>query len=274
MKVLKYEHKDFEFEGDRLTEEQKAHFFKYGVIQFKAFISRETVDLFLEELRKIEAKWLAEGVTKINGIPLKFGKDVDGSRMIQRMCFVNLHSPVLGAFLQDPRLHALTELLHPYEGRIGTDEKDGMIYNHFINHPDSKFSQMGWHTDNSRDIFLGHRIMPMLNVGIHLDDCPQEKGGLRVLPGTHRASLWNQVFAKKQHIDHSSDPREVALNLHAGDLTVHYGNVWHRVQVSPFYGEASRRRVMYVPVVTGKYVRKHEKSRTPFYYHFAGIVQK
>lgn len=273
MKVLKYEHKDFFF-GQEITEEQKAHFEKYGFIQFKQFISRETVDLFLSELKKIEENWIAGDVKKVNGIPLKYALEEHNNPMIQRMCFTNQHSPILAEFLQDPRFQALTKLLYPYEGRVGVDEKDGLVFNHFMRQPNSKFSQMGWHTDNSRDIFLGHRVLPMLNVGIHLDDCPVENGGLRLLPGTHKQSVFSSLFAKKQHLDHNPDPREVGLNLNAGDLTVHYGAVWHRVQASPHFGAASRRRVLYMPIVTGKYVRKHEKSKMPFYYHFAGLVQK
>ena len=37
--------------------------------------------------------------------------------------------------------------------------------------------------------------------------------------------------------------------MDAGDLTVHDGRLWHRVALSPYVGEKSRRRVMYVPVV-------------------------
>jgi hypothetical protein len=114
----------------------------------------------------------------------------------------------------------------------------------------------------------------MLNIGIHLDDCPIENGGLRVLPGTHKQNTFQLLFRKKPFIDHRPVPQEVGFNIDAGDLTIHFGSVWHRVQVSPYYGEKSRRRVMYVPIITGKYMPKHERSRTPFYHRFAHIVQK
>jgi phytanoyl-CoA hydroxylase len=273
MKVLKYDHQEFYF-NEKLTEEQQTHFFKYGFIQFKHFLSREKVASIISELRRIEQEWLAQGVEKINGIPLKFGKDEHGALMIQRMCFTNKYSPVLADLLRDTRLRAFLELLHPYEGRVSEDEKDGLILNHYINQPNSKFTQMGWHTDNPRDLFLGQRILPMLNIGIHLDDCPIENGGLRVLPGTHKQNTFQLLFRKKPFIDHRPDPQEVGFNIDAGDLTIHFGSVWHRVQVSPYYGEKSRRRVMYVPIITGKYMPKHERSRTPFYHRFAHIVQK
>ncbi|MEN9386552.1 MAG: hypothetical protein RLZZ185_1293, partial [Bacteroidota bacterium] len=87
----KFEYKTFTL-GESLTEEQKEYFRKYGVIQFKNFISNETAELFIAELAKIEAQWLNDGVEKINGIPLKFGKNPEGKDMIQRMCFTNKYS--------------------------------------------------------------------------------------------------------------------------------------------------------------------------------------
>jgi phytanoyl-CoA hydroxylase len=260
--------------GEKLTDEQKAYFDKYGIIQFKNFISKETVKALLAEAQRIEKDWLDNEVEKINGIPLKFGKNEHGDKMIQRMCFLNKHSEIFAEFLQDPRFETLIEFLQPYEGRISHDEKDGLVFNHYVNAENSKFTQMGWHTDSPRDIFLGQKIMPMLNVGIHLDNCPFENGGLRILPGTHKQSILKILFRKKQFIDHTPDAREVGFDIEAGDLTIHDGRTWHRVEVSPNRGEKSRRRVMYIPIITGKYMPKDENSKTPFYHRFASKVQK
>jgi len=76
-------------------------------------------------------------------------------------------------------------------------KKDGLVINNYINTPHSSFTQMGWHTDSPRDLFLGQKIMPMLNVGIHLDTCLFENGGLRVIPGTHKQNTFKLLFAKK-----------------------------------------------------------------------------
>jgi ectoine hydroxylase-related dioxygenase (phytanoyl-CoA dioxygenase family) len=111
----------------------------------------------------------------------------------------------------------------------------------------------------------------MLNVGLHLDDCPFENGGLRVLPGTHEQNIFRLLFRKKYFIDNNPDKKEVGFDVHAGDLTVHDGRLWHRVQQSPLTGEASRRRVMYIPIITGDYVPKHAHSATPFYHKLAQI---
>ena len=259
--------------GEKLTQEQLDFFDANGVIIFRNFIPQETVNLFISETERIEKQLLEEGKEKINGVPLKFGKDVNGNKIIQRLCFLSLFSEPLHELLQDPRISALIGFLYPYEGRIAENEKDGLILNHYVRFPDSAFTQMGWHTDSPRDLFLGQKIMPMLNVGIHLDPCPFENGGLRVLPGTHKQNILKLLFGKKYFIDNNPDEREIGFDIAAGDLTVHDGRLWHRAQQSPHYGEKSRRRVLYLPIVTGKYMPKHDKSKTPFYHRFASKIQ-
>ena len=114
----------------------------------------------------------------------------------------------------------------------------------------------------------------MLNIGLHLDDCAYLNGGLRFLPGTHKQGVFNLLFKKKYFIDNTPDPNEAGLDIEAGDLTVHHGSLWHRVQESNKYGIESRRRVMYVPVITGKYKPKNENSTTPFYHRFTKKILK
>jgi len=256
-----------------LTTQELDFFNRNGFIHLKHFVERSTVQTFLGELQRIESLWFAEKVDKVNGTPLKFGYDEAGRRIVQRYAFTSLFSPLLSEFLEDERLQALTQLLGPYGGRISPEEKDGLVVNHYVRTPDSNFSRMGWHTDSPRDLFLGKRIRPMLNVGLHLDDCPKENGGLRVLPGTHRQNTLLTLFRKRQFIDHRPDPREVGFDIEAGDLTIHNGSLWHRVEQSPHLGAASRRRVMYIPIITGDYQPKSAASKTPFYHRFAQRIQ-
>src|SRR5215475_10020079 len=103
--------------GEKLTDEQLEYFDKHGAIVFRNFVSREQAKLFLSEAHKIEAQWISEGKEKVNGTPLKFGKDENGNTTIQRLCFLSQYSPVLHELLQDTRLSLLTGLLRPYEGR-------------------------------------------------------------------------------------------------------------------------------------------------------------
>ncbi len=260
----------FDF-GARLTREHLDYFNEKGVIQFRGFIDRATVANLLREIRAVEQHLLSRGMTKVNGIPLKFGWDIDGSVVIQRIAFASQYSQTLREFLRDPRLSALTALLGDYQGRIGENEKDGLVVNHYVNTPKSAFRQLGWHTDSPRDLFLGHRILPMLNVGLHLDSCPYDNGGLRVLPGTHKQGLFRLLFKKKYFVDNNPDKKEVGFDIAPGDLTVPDGRLWHRVARSPEQGEKSRRRVMYIPIITGAYQPKTTDSPTPFYHKLAGL---
>lgn len=266
--------------NETVTAEQQAFFNQHGIIQFKNFISKDTATAFLQEINRVQALLLKDGITRVNGIPLKTGQDVDGSTIIQRMAFTSLYSDILSRFLKTDRIRAVIKLLEPHEGRISENEKDGLVVNHFINTINGSFSQMGWHTDSPRDIFLGSRILPMLNVGLHLDDCPMNNGGLRVLPGTHNKGWFTLFFKKRYYTDKRPDPDERGLDIDAGDLTVHDGRIWHRVQQSPYIGEASRRRVMYIPVITGPLRPKNADSKIPFYHkldqlmNFSGGLKK
>src|SRR4051812_43823164 len=117
---------------DKLTQEQLDFFDKSGLIIFKKFITKESVDLFIKETQRLEKEWLDAGLEKINGIPLKFGKDENDNKVIQRLCFISQHSAILHEFLKDPRFQALLDFVKPYEGRIGEDEKDGLVLNNYI----------------------------------------------------------------------------------------------------------------------------------------------
>jgi phytanoyl-CoA hydroxylase len=257
---------------ESVTDEHLQFFRKHGVLQFKNFITRERVADLLAEVKSVETFLLKNGIKKINGIPLKFGTDTDGSTIIQRLAFTSGFSDGLSEFLQSERLQSLTRLLAPYEGRIGENEKDGLVVNHYINTTESNYTQLGWHTDCPRDLFLGSRILPMLNVGLHLDDCPMSLGGLRVLPGTHNKGLLTLFFKKKYFIDNKPDANETGLDIEAGDLTIHDGRLWHRVQQSPLIGEQSRRRVMYIPIITGAYKPKNANSATPLYHRIGQLI--
>jgi phytanoyl-CoA dioxygenase PhyH len=254
-----------------LTKEQISFFQRNGFIQFRNFSDRNTVALLLKEIEAVQHFLIKNNISKVNGIPLKFGRDENNWPFIQRLAFTSQYSKTLSDFLNQEKFKTLLPLLAPYHGRIGEHEKDGLVVNHYINTASSQYNKLGWHTDSPRDLFLGSRIMPMLNVGLHLDDCAFENGGLRVLPGTHEQNIFRLLFRKKYFIDNNPDQNEIGFDINAGDLTVHDGRLWHRVQQSPLTGEASRRRVMYIPIITGAYVPKHANSATPFYHKLAQL---
>jgi hypothetical protein len=84
--MKKFEMPDFYFSGT-ITPEQQEFFDKYGIIQFKKFIDTTTVSLFLKETENVQKHLLSSDTKKVNGIPLKFGTDIDGSRLVQRIAF-------------------------------------------------------------------------------------------------------------------------------------------------------------------------------------------
>jgi len=257
---------------DQLTAEQINFFNEYGFIHFKNFINLETVSSIIDASKQVQQKWIDNDLQKVNGVPIKYGKDLDGSTIVQRFAFINQHHQTLSGLLLDPRFNGLLPLAGD-GARLGTEEKDGMVFNHYINGPESKFTKMGWHTDGLRDIFYGAKLNPMLNVGIHLSTLKPENGGLKIIPGTHKQSIYQMLFRKKYFLDNKPDPQEISINPEAGDLTIHDGRLWHRVAESSIRGEESRRRVIYIPIIAGKYAPKNENSPTVFYQRFAGIVK-
>ena len=258
--------------GGVITSEQHDFFNKNGFIHFKNFIKPETVADIIRASEQVQQNWIANKVEKVNGVPIKYGKDLDGSPIVQRFAFINLHHAIFSEFTKDPRFNVLLNLVGQ-GARLGTTEKDGMVFNHYVNGPDSGFTKMGWHTDGLRDVFHGQKLNPMLNVGIHLNSLKPENGGLRILPGTHKQSLYSMLFRKRYFLDNNADKNEIAITPEAGDLTIHDGRLWHRVAQSSVIGEESRRRVIYIPIIAGKFEPKHEDSPTAFYQRFASLVK-
>jgi phytanoyl-CoA hydroxylase len=258
--------------GEKLTEEQVAFFDKNGFIHFRAVASPEEVQEIINSTEDLQHKWISNGVKKINGVPIKFGVDETGRQIVHRFPFTSQYSEAVHRFVNSPRVKCLKVLL-PKGSRIAENEKDGVIVNHYVNTASSNFRQMGWHTDSMRDIFYGKKIMPMLNVGLYLDNSSSDKGGLRIIPGTHKQNLFSMLFKKAYFMNNEEDKKEMLVDAMAGDLVIHDGRIWHRVAMSPLLGSASRRRVMYIPVIVGKYMPKSEESSTPFYHHFQKLVK-
>lgn len=258
--------------NERLTEEQVNFFEKNGFIHFKGVANPEEVKAIIESTEQIQEKWIRENVKIINGVPVNFGVDENGKHIVHRFPFTSQYSEPIHKFVNSQRVKALTVLL-PEGARIAENEKDGVVVNHYVNTPSSNFSHMGWHTDSMRDIFYGKKVLPMLNVGLYLDDSSSDKGGLRVIPGTHKQNMFSMLFKKAYFLNNEEDKNEMLVDAKAGDMVVHDGRIWHRVAKSPHMGAASRRRVMYTPIILGKYMPKSEDSSTPFYHHFQKLAR-
>jgi phytanoyl-CoA hydroxylase len=258
--------------GEKLTQEQIDFFNRNGFIHFQGVVPVEEVQRIIASTENVQNRWIKEGTKKINGVPIKFGVDENGNEIVHRFPFTSQYSEDIHRFVNSPRIQSLKVLL-PKGSRIAENEKDGVVVNHYVNTETSNFRQMGWHTDSMRDIFYGKKINPMLNVGLYLDDSSDFNGGLRIIPGTHRQNLFNMLFRKAYFMNNEEDKNEMLVQAKAGDVVVHDGRIWHRVAMSPHKGAPSRRRVMYTPVIIGKYMPKSEESTTPIYHHFQKLVK-
>ncbi|MEO9021583.1 MAG: phytanoyl-CoA dioxygenase family protein [Ginsengibacter sp.] len=258
--------------SDNITPEQMDFYNEFGFIHYKEFFTHEQISGALESIENLQDEWIKEGLEKVNGIPIKYGKDENGKKVIQRFAFASLYSKYLHDLIQDPRILALRYFIG--EGaRVAENEKNGLVISHYVNTGESNYTKLGWHTDGLRDLFTQFTLDPMLNIGIYLDDSPIQKGGLRLLAGTHKQNFFRMLFRKRYFVDNNADKDEISLEAESGDLTVHSGRMWHRVALASVEGAASKRRVMYFPIIKGKYKPMSEESRTPIYLKFQHLIK-
>jgi len=250
--------------GREILPEQAAFLDRHGFLVFEAVASPEEIAEIDGALLRIERLWLDEKRRSVNGIPVFWGR-IDGKPAVQRFTFSSLFSQTIRQFVHDARFEPIRRLVGE-DARVGDEEKDGVVVNRFLNVPGSVHPALGWHTDGLRDLFYGRLPQRMLNIGLHLDACTADNGGLRILPGTHTQGFLAMCFRKPYFVWHRPDPDEVCIETEPGDLTVHDGRLWHRVARSTRTGAASLRRSMYLPYLTGPYEPKDESSPTPGYH--------
>jgi hypothetical protein len=257
-----------------LTPVQRAFLGRHGFILFSQVARLDEVATILDEVDRIEAKLLAEGTTKVFGVPVWMGMGPDGKPWLQRMGFTSVFSEFVATFVRDARFEPIRRLIGD-DARIGDREKDGVVMNRYFRAEGSLRPNLAWHTDALRDVFYNGKMPgPMLNVGLHFDRVRPSDGGLRVLPGTHTQGVFSTLFSKIHFVTQKADPNEVAVETWPGDLTVHDGRMWHRVEASPFTGHRSVRRSMYVPYVCDAYQPKSEDSPTPMYLRVFDVIMR
>lgn len=258
--------------GAEITAEQLAFFEEHGFLVFDAVATPDEVQMLGEELRAIEERWIAEKREWVNGVPVFWGLDPDHRPWVQRFTYASMFSERLRRFVLDPRFEPIRRMVGQ-DARVGHDEKDGVVINRFANVPGSAYPRLGWHTDGLRDLFYFRLPQVMYNVGLHFDEITKDNGGLRLIPGSHRQGFLSMCFKKPYFVWHRPDPAEICVETRPGDLTIHDGRLWHRVERSRHEGWASLRRSMYVPYQTGPHEPKTEASPTPFY-HQLGRFQR
>jgi ectoine hydroxylase-related dioxygenase (phytanoyl-CoA dioxygenase family) len=258
--------------GDEITAEQRDFLDVHGFLHFEGVALPAEVAMIGAEIEDVQTRWLAEGRKQVFGIPIFFGRDAEGRPFLQRLAFTSVFSEAIRNFVRDARFEPIRQLVGP-EARVGDSEKDGVVVNRYLNVPGSVHPRLGWHTDGLRDLFYGRMPQLMLNIGLHLDDCSADNGGLRLIPGSHLQGFWSMCFRKPYFVAHGEDPAEICVETRAGDLTVHDGRLWHRVARSTRTGAASLRRSMYVPYLTGPYEPKDETSPTPAYHKVGAAIR-
>jgi len=250
---------------DDITPVQFAFLNERGYLVFAGVASPDEIQMVLDEVDAVEIKLIAENIDQICGVPVWFGADENGRKWLQRMGFSSYYSDKLEAFVTDARFEPIRRLIGE-NARIGTREKDGVVFNRYMNRPGSLRPDLAWHTDALRDVFYNREMPgPMLNIGLHFDRIKPEDGGLRVIPGTHQQGVWDTFFHKVHFVTNDDDPREIMVETWPGDLTVHDGRMWHRVKSSPQIGDKSLRRSMYVPYVVDAYQPKDASTGTNAY---------
>jgi phytanoyl-CoA hydroxylase len=259
--------------GTSITAEQRAFLDEHGFLVFSRVAREAEVATVASELDRLEQQWIAEDRRSVYGIPLFWGK-VDGKPFLQRFPFTSVFSTPIHDLVRDERFAPIRELVGD-GARIGDREKDGVVVNRYVNVPGSVHPRLGWHTDGLRDLFYLRMPKRMLNIGLHLDRCTADNGGLRLIPGSHTQGFLSMCFRKPYFVSHAPDREEIAIETEPGDLTVHDGRLWHRVAVSTRTGAASLRRSMYVPYLTDpSYEPKGEHSKTPLYHSLGAALRR
>jgi hypothetical protein len=259
--------------GDQITPQQWAFLDEHGFLVFEGVASVAECERISAEADELAARWLREQRHKVFGVPLFIGKGAAGEPFISRLPFTSMFSDYIRGFVRDARFQPIRDLIGK-DTRVGDEEKDGAVINRYLNVPGSAYPRLGWHTDGLRDLAYLRMPKQMLNVGLHFEEIRAQDGGLRLLPGTHKQGFRDMCFHKRYFVDHRPDPRELAVETRPGDLTLHDGRLWHRVERSPHTGVRSLRRSMYLPYLTDAYQPKSDASPTPFYHHLGVAMRR
>ncbi|HWY99257.1 MAG TPA: phytanoyl-CoA dioxygenase family protein [Bacteroidia bacterium] len=264
--------------GASLTKEQIDFFNKNGFVHFTEVLSSKEVDELIAGYEAAQEKLIKSKEKTVKGIPVIFGHDENGKRIVQRFPYTSYYSDRIKQLVLDPRIQGFKHLLTERSSRVTDTERDGVVFNHYVNSKHSRFKQMGWHTDSIREVFYGRKVFPTLNIGIYLDNSSAVNGGLRVLPATHTQGLFGMLFTKMYYRNTKEDKNEVLVVAKPGDVVVHHGHIWHRVGHSEHTDSVSRRRVMYIPVLCGPKQRKKpakpgKTGKTPIYHHLHAFAK-
>jgi hypothetical protein len=199
-----------------LSEEQIEYFNIFGMIILRNILSKE-------EVWKLNVEWDAKLTTTTDGGDPK-------KKYIMSWPNLGPETPYTGSLLEDPRVNEIVESIYP-NGYYGISCNSV-----------SKAGETPWHSDSDIPLFQGVKVVT------YLQKLNGDNGALRVIPGSHRYplhdeikknKLWNpgvSLKGKKKVDDTSADTNgglaisEVPAFICAtnpGDLIVFDLRVWH-----------------------------------------------
>ncbi len=209
-------------------DEMRAYLETAGFLHVRAVFSLEEVAAFGEEVDRVRDA-LEPGMGDA-----WWSTTLDGTQVVTRINYLDRWSELIKAACWNDRVQRFGCLLDP-GFRVCDDRLDGPMA--FIKNSNvaQGLGDLQWHQD---DGLGGHPIMcPLMQVGIQLDYANAENGQLLVLAGSHRYSkhplVWNE----------EGDNPVVRIVTSPGDVTVHYGDIFHTTP--PPTGELAGRRVLY-----------------------------
>lgn len=145
-----------------LSPSQIEYFNVFGVLILRNVLSKD-------EVRKLNAEWDARLATTTDG-------SVQGSKKYI-MSWPNLgpDTPFAGSLLEDPRVNEIVESIYP-DGFYGVSCNSS-----------SKVGETPWHPDSNFPNFHGIKVVT------YLQTLNGENGALRVIPGSHRYPIHDEI---------------------------------------------------------------------------------
>jgi hypothetical protein len=218
-----------QFTLDDATDELAAHLDAVGFALVKSVFTADEVGAMSDGVERQRA-------AASNGDGRSWwAVDAGGQQVCCRLIYLTQYDPSFAWLAVDGRMARFAALAGRDDLAMVEDRLDGVSV--VIKNPSvvEGLSDLPWH----RDCGLGgHPVLcPELNVGIQLDAATEATGQLHMLAGSHKGSA------------HMPRPREldqlpiVAIDTEPGDVTLHYGHVFHAAP--PPTGSGPMRRAIY-----------------------------
>ena len=214
----------------------KDAFLEYGFVRVTNVFSSQELEEILHEIERIQriAEELPDGL-------VWFSPSIDAGQIIQRISRINQHSEAinnLGHFSETLKtISCLALRSNNIEFADGHEGSDGSVL--VIKDPlnVSVHKELRWHQDSK---FTQHLpINPFINLGVYLDDSDVNRGGLVVLPCSHRLDIFDKEIEETTR-NHKG---EICVPVKAGDICLHSSDLWHCSRASMI--PSGLRRILY-----------------------------